>query len=87
MDSTAAHISSAKASHVATSNSKGVGNCKMTKCLKGELEIYGEQQKANISLAGVVLGIQWIHVHYAPEIVPGVQEATTIISIICFKDE
>lgn len=58
MDSTVAHISSAKASHVATYNSKGVGNCSMIKCLKGEMEIFGEQQKANISPAGVVWGIQ-----------------------------
>lgn len=53
-----AHLSSAEASHVAAPNFKEVGTCNLTKCLKGDLEIFGQQQKVRMSPTGVVLGIE-----------------------------
>lgn len=53
-----AYLSSAKASHVATSTFKEVGTCNLTKCLKGDLEILGQQQKVRMPPTDVVLGIK-----------------------------
>lgn len=79
---------------MAASHSKGRRICNPTKCLEGELEVSGEQQKASMLPTGVVSGLEeFIYLIHLERAWPPERSAWILArsamarSVTCFKRE